>query len=62
MTKKFDVFLNFDGDCHDAVEFYAKIFKTPSPQFMTYGQAPYEGGNPADKDKIIYRRPTDLRL
>ncbi|MCL2359362.1 MAG: VOC family protein [Nitrososphaerota archaeon] len=51
---KFDVFINFNGNCREAVEFYAKVFKKEPGQIMTYGDAPYEGGNPADKDRILY--------
>jgi PhnB protein len=50
----FDVFLNFDGDCRDAVAFYAEVFRAAIPHdSMTYGQNP--GGAPeADKDRILY--------
>jgi PhnB protein len=48
-----DVFLTFDGNCREAVEFYAKVFKKELPQMMTYGQNP-EGASPEGKDRIIY--------
>jgi PhnB protein len=35
-----DVYLNFNGDCREAVEFYAEVFKTEKPQIMTFGEAP----------------------
>ncbi len=35
-----DVYLNFNGNCRDAVEFYAEVFKTERPQIMTFGEAP----------------------
>lgn len=35
-----DVYLNFNGNCRDAVEFYAELFKTERPQIMTFGEAP----------------------
>ncbi len=50
----FDVFLNFDGNCREAVEFYAKVFKTGKPKFMTYGEAPGGGTDKKDKDRILY--------
>lgn len=51
----FDVFLNFDGDCRDALAFYAGVFKLTAPEhIMTYGQAPGFSGQEADKDRIIY--------
>ena len=39
-----DVFINFNGNCREAVEFYAQVFGTEKPQFMTFGDAPPEPG------------------
>jgi len=51
----FDVFLNFDGDCRAALEFYASVFMLDMPgQLMTYGQAPEFSGSEADGNRIIY--------
>ena len=51
----FDVFLNFDGDCRSALEFYASVFKLDMPgHIMTYGQVPDFGIEGADKDRILY--------
>lgn len=35
-----DVYLNFNGNCREAAEFYAKAFNTEKPQIMTFGEAP----------------------
>lgn len=35
-----DVYLNFNGNCREAVEFYAKVFGNSDPQIMTFGEAP----------------------
>ena len=35
-----ELYFNFDGNCREAVEFYAKVFKTEEPQIMTFGDAP----------------------
>ena len=49
-----DVFLNFDGDCRKAVEFYAKVFRLEVPeQIMSYGQNP-QGASDQDKDRVLY--------
>jgi len=49
----FDVFLNFDGDCRAALEFYAEVFKLDMPKsIMTYGQAPGFSGD--GEDRVIY--------
>ncbi len=34
------VFVNFNGNCREAVEYYAEIFETKKPEFMTYGEFP----------------------
>jgi PhnB protein len=33
-------YINFNGTCKDAVEFYAKVFKTEKPNIMKFGDAP----------------------
>ncbi|ARK29759.1 VOC family protein [Halalkalibacter krulwichiae] len=35
-----DVYINFNGNCREAVEFYADVFGTEKPQFMTFKDAP----------------------
>ena len=51
----FDVFLNFDGDCREAMEFYAAAFRLEMPErIMTYGDAPGFEGPEADRGRIIY--------
>lgn len=53
----FEVFINFDGNCREAVEFYAKVFKTQVQNLMTYAQAPPDPNYDmpeADKDKVMY--------
>lgn len=35
----FEVYFIFDGNAREAVEFYAKVFETDPPRFMTYGEA-----------------------
>ena|SRR5690554_2119475 len=35
-----DVYMNFNGNCREAVEFYAQVFKTEKPQIMTFGETP----------------------
>ena len=55
MTKVFDVFLNFDGDCRDALEFYSEVFGLAmSEEIITYGQAPGFSGPEADRERVIY--------
>jgi PhnB protein len=35
-----DVYLNFNGNCREAVEFYAEVFGTEKPEIMTFGESP----------------------
>jgi PhnB protein len=35
-----DVYLNFNGNCREAAEFYAEVFGTEKPKIMTFGEAP----------------------
>jgi PhnB protein len=50
-----NVFINFDGDCRLALEFYANVFELEIPEnIMTYGQVPDSGFAEADQDRILY--------
>ena len=56
------LFVNFDGNCREAVSFYAKVFKTNEPEFMTFGDTPGDDGmglDEKDKGLIMY---TDLEI
>ncbi|MDF2663112.1 MAG: glyoxalase [Paenibacillus sp.] len=35
-----DVYLNFNGNCREAVTYYAQVFGTQKPKMMTFGDAP----------------------
>lgn len=35
-----DVYLNFNGNCREAVTFYAQVFGTQEPKMMSFGDAP----------------------
>ena len=35
-----DVYINFNGNCREAVEYYAQVFKTEEPKIMSFGDAP----------------------
>ena len=52
-----ELFINFNGNCREAAEFYAKVFKSTVNNLKTYGDAPPDPNYPvpeADKDRIIY--------
>ncbi|WOV86486.1 glyoxalase/bleomycin resistance/extradiol dioxygenase family protein [Sporosarcina oncorhynchi] len=35
-----DIYLTFNGNCREAVEFYAEVFDTEKPKIMTFGENP----------------------
>lgn len=35
-----EVYINFNGNCRDAVNFYAQVFGSEKPQIMTFGDVP----------------------
>jgi PhnB protein len=35
-----DVYINFNGNCREAVEFYAKAFGSEKPKIMSFGDTP----------------------
>jgi PhnB protein len=54
---KLELFVNFDGNCREAVEFYAKVFKSEVKNLCTYGQTPPDPKFPmaeADREKVCY--------
>lgn len=56
-----DAYLTFNGNCREAVEFYAQAFETKKPQFMTFGETPPNPDYPLPeeaKDRIMHTRLT----
>lgn len=41
-----NVFVNFNGNCRDAVEFYAEVFDNQQPQIMSFKDAPQNPDHP----------------
>ncbi len=53
----FEIFINFDGNCREAGEFYAKVFNSEVKGIMTYGEAPPDPNFTVaeeQKNKIMY--------
>ena len=51
-----EMFINFNGNCREAVEFYAKVFRTEVGNIMTYGESPPDPNCPTsetDRDRIM---------
>ncbi|WP_274365303.1 VOC family protein [Paenibacillus thermotolerans] len=45
-----EVYLNFNGNCREAVEYYAKVFGNENPQIMTFGQMPQDSNHPLPEE------------
>jgi PhnB protein len=45
-----DVYLNFNGNCREAVEYYAQVFGTEKPQIMTFGETPPDPDYPLPEE------------
>lgn len=35
-----NIYMNFNGNCREVVEFYADVFQTEQPRIMTFGESP----------------------
>lgn len=56
-----EVYLNFNGNCREAVKYYAEVFGIETPQIMTFGDSPqnpeYQLPEEA-KDLVMHARLT----
>ncbi|WP_319507599.1 VOC family protein [uncultured Methanolobus sp.] len=43
-------YINFDGNCREAVEYYAGVFGTEKPQIMSFKDAPADIGFPVTEE------------
>ncbi|MEG0990834.1 MAG: VOC family protein [Gordonibacter sp.] len=53
----FSLFINFNGNCKDAVDFYARVFKANVEGMMTFDQMPPDPAYTVadeDKAKVMY--------
>ncbi len=51
------IFINFNGQCRQALELYAAAFQTEIKNLMTFGEAPADPKMPikeSEKDRIMY--------
>lgn len=54
-----EVYLNFKGNCREAVLFYAQVFETEEPHIMAFGDAPPNPEYPLPeevKDWVMHAR------
>lgn len=57
-----ETYINFSGNCREAVEFYAGVFGTEQPKIMLYGDAPAEEGHPLTEETKKLVMHTELKI
>ena len=45
-----NAYINFNGNCREAVEFYSEVFGTEKPVIMTYGDTPADPEYPLSEE------------
>src|SRR6185437_15712662 len=56
-----NVYLNFNGNCREAVEFYAQVFEKEQPEITTFGESPQHPDYPLPeevKNLVMHTRLT----
>jgi len=56
MAATLTAYLSFDGDCAEAMRFFARVLDARVATLMTYAQAPgmAEHGTPRDLDRVMH--------
>ena len=55
-------YINFDGNCKEAVDFYADVFETEKQQIMLYGDMPPDPGFPLTEETKNFVMHTFLNI
>ncbi len=57
-----EVYINFDGNCREAVTYYAEIFKTEKPNIMTFNDGPQNPDFPIPEEAKNRVMHTELTI
>lgn len=57
-----DIYLNFNGNCREVVEFYADVFGLKAPQIMTFGDVPPDPNHPVPEEAKTLVMHTRLNI
>ncbi|MDF2606413.1 MAG: glyoxalase family protein [Bacillales bacterium] len=57
-----NVYINFNGNCREAVQFYADVFNTDTPKIMTFGEAPPNPNFPLPEEAKTLVMHTELYI
>ncbi len=55
-------YINFNGNCRQAVEFYAEVFKIEKPQIMSFGDVPANEGVTLTEEAKNLVMHTEIKL
>ncbi len=55
-------YINFPGNCREAVHYYAEVFHLSPPQIMTFGDMPGPGGAPMPEEAKNLVMHTELPI
>ena len=55
-------YVNFNGNCREAVNFYAKVFGIPAPKIFAFGDMPPSPDSPMSEDTKKLVMHTELEL
>jgi PhnB protein len=57
-----EAYINFKGNCREAVEFYAEVFETEQPNFMLFGDGPNDPSFPMSDETKKLVMHTNLKI
>jgi Uncharacterized protein conserved in bacteria len=56
------VYINFNGNCREAVEYYSGVFGTEKPKIMLFGDVPPDPGFPLSEETKNLVMHTELNI
>lgn len=56
------VYINFNGNCREAVDYYSKVFETEQPKFLLFGDAPADDSFPLTDEAKKLVMHTELNI
>ncbi|MDF2947940.1 MAG: glyoxalase family protein [Bacillales bacterium] len=57
-----NIYINFNGNCREAVQFYADVFNTESPRIMSFGDAPPNPNHPLPEEAKALVMHSELNI
>jgi PhnB protein len=57
-----ETYINFNGNCREAVEFYRGVFGTEKPVIMLFGDIPPDGGFPMSEETKKLVMHTEIKV